>query len=505
MQVEHLHIRPSGSEGFPDEQWLQLSVMDFVSPPTYIRFAVVLKTPDDAETNDDDAVIQRLRRSLELSLGQSPHLAGTIELHPSDHDGSDWRLRTTRDSTVALTVRRRLGLPSYAELEAGHFSSKLLFGEGSEPPALFGGETEKMALPGTSPAVLKLDLAPVRGGIVLGLRLHHWVFDIQAFASFVKQWAGNCSALVRGDPVLPAWDTVANAQRPQFEPSGPPVLGGGPSADAHPDHRPCSLLLFHLPPSKAAELKKLASPPAGEGWISSYDAFTALWWRILTRHRARLYATGEEDLSRPASFGETVNLRRRLVPPLPSAYQGVAVTITPSQEGVFSPAARPHLRPWGASPDDPAPTLAEVSSPSAAPLSRLAAYIRRATDRLTPGEIVRAYRDAARVRDRTCLFSNMSGPPPMTFMTSDWRDADVCGADFGAAQAVAFRMYWRRVTPTMLAVYPARKAAGKEGGESDEGVEFGVPVEWELVEGLKNDPEVVRWFEYRGVEAEGVA
>jgi hypothetical protein len=48
-------------------------------------------------------------------------------------------------------------------------------------------------------------------------------------------------------------------------------------------------LLFHLPKSRAAELKKMATPEDGSYWISSYDAYATYIWRMLSKHRAKLF------------------------------------------------------------------------------------------------------------------------------------------------------------------------------------------------------------------------
>lgn len=57
----------------------------------------------------------------------------------------------------------------------------------------------------------------------------------------------------------------------------------------HADHMVGQWLLFHLPKSKAAELKELAGHTDGSYYISSYDACMACIWRVLSRHGANLF------------------------------------------------------------------------------------------------------------------------------------------------------------------------------------------------------------------------
>lgn len=91
---------------------------------------------------------------------------------------------------------------------------------------------------------------------------------------------------------------------------------------SQPIHGPSTALLLHLPRSKAETLnvKQLATPPEGDIRISTYDAFSALLWRIVLKHRARI---GSVDPHTPAFFYEIVNLRPRFG--LPARFQGNAL------------------------------------------------------------------------------------------------------------------------------------------------------------------------------------
>jgi hypothetical protein len=111
----------------------------------------------------------------------------------------------------------------------------------------------------------------------------------------------------------------------------------------------------HLPKSKAAELKKIARPEDGSYWISSYDAYMAYIWRLLSKHRAKLF---KPDPKHNLLWSETVDMRRRLFnPPVPHRIQGNVVFVALSTQ-------------------NPTPQLTVEEVISTAPLSKLAWYTR---------------------------------------------------------------------------------------------------------------------------------
>jgi hypothetical protein len=227
-----------------------------------------------------------------------------------------------------------------------------------------------------------------------------------------------------------------------------------------------SHLLFQLRKSKAQRLKALVEKENGTR-VSSYDAFTAMWWRLLTRHRARTYP--DTDINAPAPFFEAVNMRSRLTPPLPARYLGNALALASSSS----------------LPQDKQLTLKEVMQD--APMWKIAAYIRSIT----------ASVDSTREQDGSG-FSRSKGRPPMSFKTTDWRTPNLYQADFGFGRPRALRHLFLGSAGAGTAnmyIYPLR---GLKGGE--EVFEFGVPVEKEAVERFCADEEVVEWFDFVGVE-----
>lgn len=106
----------------------------------------------------------------------------------------------------------------------------------------------------------------------------------------------------------------------------------------------------------------------------------------------------------------------------------------------------------------------------------------------------------APIRDKSALFLRTDSLPPMSNITTDWRDARAVEADFGFGAPYAFRFPFDTVTVGLTVVLPARKHGAPRG--DDEGNEFSIGFEKELAEDLIDDPEWNRYFEFRGVDSE---
>lgn len=139
-------------------------------------------------------------------------------------------------------------------------------------------------------------------------------------------------------------------------------------------------------------------------------------------------------------------------------------------------------------------TVAEITTDL--PLSKLACFIQHFTISITQESLVKTIEDAAPVRDKSGLVMSCDSFPPMCDSITDWRGADICSADFGFAQPCAFRHPMDFVTPVLMIVYPPRT----DDAASDDGPEFIIGIEKELLKGLRDDVEWCKYFEFRGVD-----
>ncbi|KUI65222.1 Trichothecene 3-O-acetyltransferase [Cytospora mali] len=394
-------------------------------------------------------------------------------LEPNEH--GDFSIVKTPSSTVKLVTQwlddPEDGFPSYSDLEKAKFTSQSL---GDISRLTIEGMTMGCrSPPDTKPAMTGFQLNFIPGGLIFTVHKHHAALDIAGTTSLIHQIAGNCKAILTGTPA-PNWEeSLMDRSRfitdiPENDLLHPPAAPG-----RHPDWHPCSWLLFHLPRSKAAVLKSLATPSNGK-WISTHDALTAFLWRIISKHRARIYMP---DLSTPALFFEAINMRDRLTPQLPAMYQGNALSA-------------------GVSTDQPCPlTLADVISE--VPLYQVAEFIRQITTSATQEKLTKTLEALAPFRDKWKLHPRLDAIPPMSLVVTDWRKADICNADFGFGQPVAFRQLSDIVIENMMVIYPPLKI----DNDPDKGVEIMVPFERHAVDTLIEDEDMRNFFEFRGFEA----
>ena len=356
-QSEVIHLRPLGWENDPEHEYIDLPLLDYCVAQVYTNFALIFKDP---ETDNLPAyrkrVVETFRKGLEHSLSQLRPQCGNLEQTP---DGSV-RYHKRREDTVEFHVQYldepgdEGKYPSFADLEAGHFSTKAMgnIDNFSIPSMTYGEKPE--ATMAVSPKVAAYKLSFIRGGMVFVMIQHHKSNDIFGWSGSMYQIADNCRAYWQSYPdtpkEFPPWSERMITVKELEKPTPEKQIEAPPAPDKHPDHVPAQWVSFHLPKSKAAELKKLSSPTEEGLWISTLDAAMGYIWRMLSKHRAKIF---KPDLSGRSVFGEACNMRCRLRPKLSPRTQGNIVTV---ELGENQPV--------------PQPTIGEVISE--APLSRLA-------------------------------------------------------------------------------------------------------------------------------------
>ena len=352
QQVFELH--PTGWESDPADEFFKLSTLDYCVGQVYTNYALFFKLTDAEKPN----AVSVLKRGLEITLSQCRKLCGRVEPHP---DGSGLCFHKKRDDTVQFHVQWLDGpddagkYPSFDELERRHFVSQALgrMDTWCVPPMTYGEKPE--ASPASNPKASAFKATFIPGGLVFMMHHHHYANDIMGWAGELHQLAENCAAVWKSpdNPALPPWDPACLDLSRVTKPDPPEdqrVDGPVPPL-RHADHREGQWLLFHLPKSKTAELKRLASPEDGSYWISSYDAYMAYIWRMLSKHRAALF---QPDLEQNLLWGEAVDMRRRFHdPPVPARTQGNVVYVALSVQS-------------------PVPQLTAKEVISEAPLSKLA-------------------------------------------------------------------------------------------------------------------------------------
>lgn len=489
MDTAVYRVHPSGYPNIT-QQSFKLSTNDLLNrEPVYVPVCLFFRSPDESEYNTTRLLVA----GLEKTLRQCRFLAGTIE-----RDGSeDYYILSRQEDTVDFIHNRlehngpdQVAFASYDSLEATHFLipnpvdkarlrvKSLPYGQGS-------------ADPGHSPPIIGFQANLIPGGIVLAIHFHHWAMDYCGLAGLVHQWAGNTYTLThhvlypelapacldRSRLVckirIDAGTQLSNGEEAKMQAEAE----SADSASEPAGSLSFSVCLFHLRKSKAEALKVLVNTEVAPDScrISSYDAFVALWWRVLTRTRAKVQRPHSLDF--PAEFVEAVNLRRRLVPPLPDRYLGNAVLFATS-------ATQQHKL-----------TLADVIE--SVPLGTIAAYIRNITNSVDVAFIEEKLDQIERDRHQTADRHQAPGThSPLAFTVNDWRAHNVHDADFGFGRPTGLRHLFG-VMPVLVVLPRKRMRSSPE-----DVFEFLVPIENSAMGSLLQDSDVKEWFAYQGIESE---
>ncbi|KAM0542102.1 hypothetical protein ACHAPJ_012965 [Fusarium lateritium] len=432
------------------------------------------------EDADKSKAVEILKKGLERTLAQVRHLVGTIERDGDGHHSIVRRKISTFQFVVQYLDSLEDEFPSFDEIAEAHYLSPILgdINVLCNAPMTCGNKPE--AHPDNSPIVASAKVSFIPGGLILVLSTHHWTNGLNGFASFVDQLAENCYAVAH-ETEFPSFD-LRCLDRSLFAPLlyQKPSLPGSqmdapPRAKKNLQHKHSHYLMFHLPKSKALELKMIASPKGGS-WISTFNAVCALLWRVSSRLREPLYRLG---LDYKPLWAEGVSISHLFTdPPIPERIQGnLQIDITSTMSNV------PQL------------TLAEIISE--APLSKLAMYTRQVTESVTLDTLNLVLKRVANVRNKQELSINLESFPPMSLLTSDWRKSNFCALDFGFGSPTAHRHLFGGVPLCQVVVYPPR--VGPAG--DDEGIEIQLTFETELMSKLINDPEWSGYFEFRGIDA----
>ncbi|KAH8898183.1 hypothetical protein GQ53DRAFT_881196 [Thozetella sp. PMI_491] len=472
VKSEEYWLRPLGWEHDPEEERIRFSTFDYLSACVYNSYALFFNLED----KERPKVIEALKDSLERTLSQCRQLVGTVQKNEEDDDHSFVK---KRDSAVKFLVKyfeAGDNVPSFSDIEEAHFTSACL---GNIPNFVVHGMEygeRPECLPSAKPIIAAFQANFIPGGLIFIINSHHYSNDIMGWAGFVRQLAENCASVLN-QTAFPSWDP-ANLDATRFTTADFPTenkVDGPVPPERHPLLKGNYALLFHLPKSKAAQLKELATPgKEGETWISTYDAFSAFLWRILTKHRTSLY---DADPEATPLFAEAVDMRRRADPP-----------VAPRQQrNLF----------WAALSADYPDHFTVKQVVSEVPLSELAAKIRTMTNSMNHGVIDKALDMLAPIRDKTSLFTRVDSFPPLSVITTDWREADVCRADFGFARPRAYRHLFSTVTASLILIYPPRAS-----DSADEGCEFVISIETDIIKPLLEDTEMNKFFEFRGYEVD---
>jgi hypothetical protein len=449
-------------------------------PKIYVQIVEVFKLAPDA---DKTKVVENIVKSLEFTLGQFPILTGGLKM-----DAENGRLWVTkkRDSAVSLFVQDvEETFASYEELDKSDFPAASFKGHKLLPKAvtekqLFSplGDNQK-----DDTIISTFQINFIKGGLILGIAVHHSCSDGPGCDGFLTTWAQNSAAVSNGTPFQTVSEgTLDRSRLSTAKPQAArwkeldqkfPVLkdGGGPPPPPSADFKmpDLAIRMWHFPKSKTGELKAGATVEMGDSWVSTYDAIMAILWKSITRSKLELL---HPDLTQEVILVHAVNTRKTLNPPLPEEFMGNAVALPRTEPIKISD------------------LLADGNLPS------IAQRVRNSIKAITPQYVAELPEWVAGLEDRRWININMISFMGMDLAGTSWQGMNVYQKhDFGFGVAKAIRFPDPQFEGYVF-VYPSR--AGVKENAVDEGVEVCVCLEKGCHDRLMKDEELLKFAQPRG-------
>ena len=453
MSTKEIRIRPAGWENAPAEERFALSDMDHTMPKIYVQIVEIFRLTQPV---DKAEIVDSMAKGLEFTLSQFPILAGGLKM-----DAENGRLWVTKkkDGEASLFVQDlEETFPSFDELDrtdfpAATFKGHLLLPKAVTEKQLFSplGDNQKDDL-----IVSTFQINFIKGGLVLGIAIHHNCSDGPGCDGFLTTWARNSKAVINGTAfeVVPH-GTMDRSRLSAKKPEAArwkeldrkfPVLkdGGGPPPPPPADFKmpELALRMWHFPKSKTEQL---------------------------TRSKLDLL---HPDLAKEVILVHAVNTRKILDPPLQETMMGNAVALPRTEPIKISE------------------LIAENNLPE------IAQRVRNSIKTITPQYVAELPEWIAGLDDRRWISINMSSFLGMDLAGTSWQGMNVYQKhDFGFGVAKAIRFPDPQFEGYVF-VYPSR--ADVKDNAVDEGIEVCVCLEKGCHDRLMKDTELLRYAQPRG-------
>ncbi|CAN8095832.1 unnamed protein product [Discula destructiva] len=472
----------------PAEKLFAVSILDCIMPRMLVPVTCTYQLEDGA---NQEAVLSNMCEGLRRLLGEYKHLAGA--LHEPENGARAVVKRTASHATFDVHVRDVTvsdpDFPSFNSLKEQHFPPSQL---DCMMPRLPAPSPATPVAEGIPAMVVQLNL--IRGGLVMGIAIHHMLIDARGLDKLLARWAAHTRSVL--DPVrypLPsplrpcdldpsvlvsAISHTGTTQAIDYRKKAVPSLKYAPSGPAAAPSISLSAMdrhIWHIPASKLAALKASASVALGKDtqrWVSTNDCITALMWRAVTR--ARLAAHGiasPQDDARLVALENSLDVR--------GAFNGSGGGISEAYVGnvvMFSRAEMP---------------LCQLVAPGT--FRATALKVREAVEEYRAWSTVHRAIDwiaaCPRGADVEMDVDVIGG---LDVLATSWRVLKAYErADFGFGPLMALR-WTAGMVDGYCFLYPTRP----NGGE-DEGVEIYLGLEKACMERLLLDEELALWADVR--------
>lgn len=438
------------------ETWT-LGDLEYLMPPVFLRNQWVYKI---TQQTDRAAIVAALRTSLKATLEQCRPLAGILV-----KGAGEIRIVRNHGSDVPFISKEPITLLSFETLKASGFPSYQV----EELAAL--GEMDNLQTHTISSErpILQVQTTWIPGGLILTVGFHHYSMDGVGFANFLKQWRTNHVEMEQNRGCAPWHPENLNRDRLNGKPVSYKnrVLLVAPSPVEAPKgtisrRRP---IILHFHRQQIEKLKLAARRPLTDMPMASYNAITALLWRVHTRTRLRCIETISP--STPTALSTAVDLRRRFEPRLRPQLLANACMGVMSQLISFDQATGP------------------------GGLAHLASLIGETGASVNRDLVAARADEVAMLKDKTMAAWTGAQMPAFSFAMTDMREAGYYELDFGFGAPTAVRNVDEMHHPCVM----RQHLTGTDANGVDKKIEVQMPVEEECLAELMQNQELLDYAE----------
>ncbi|CAL0318140.1 unnamed protein product [Lupinus luteus] len=251
--------------------------------------------------------IQHLKQSLSSTLAFFPPLAGRLVI-----------LRHDEDNTVSshILCNNAGALFVHAVVSDNTCVSDIINSK-YVPPILhsFFPLSGTKNYEGTSHPLFAVQITELVDGLFIGMSVNHVATDGKSFWHFINSWA----EISRGCDVI---SKLPSLERWFLHPNRCPIRFPFNEDDQMEKSEDCTNYerVFHFTKEKIAKIRSKANSEAGTDKISSLQALLTHLWRTVIRNQ-------QLDPEKECIFRLTLEVRWRIVPPLPDSYFGNALVV----------------------------------------------------------------------------------------------------------------------------------------------------------------------------------
>ncbi|KAF1889280.1 hypothetical protein Lal_00024603 [Lupinus albus] len=168
---------------------------------------------------------------------------------------------------------------------------------------------------GTSQPLLAVQITELADGIFIGISMNHVVADGKSLWHFINSWA----EISRGCDEV---SKLPSLERWFLHPNRCPIRFPFNEEHQMENSEYCTNYqrVFHFTKVKIAKIKSKANAEVGVDKISSLQALLTHLWRTVIRNQ-------QLDPEKECNYGLAIDVRGRIVPPLPDSYFGNALII----------------------------------------------------------------------------------------------------------------------------------------------------------------------------------